>query len=34
MRHQTASMTRYARQKDRGENAATLARVLLVARTA
>jgi integrase len=35
MRHETASMTRrYARQKDRGENAATLSRVLLEARTA
>ena len=35
MRHETASMTRrYARQKDRGENAATLARVLLEAKTA
>lgn len=30
MRHATAGMTRrYARQKDRGENASTLARVLL-----
>jgi integrase len=35
MRHKTASMTRrYARQRDRGQNAATLARVLLEARTA
>ena len=35
MRHETASMTRrYARQKDRGENAAALARELLPARTA
>ncbi len=35
MRHATASMTRrYARQKDRGENAAALANVLLKARTA
>ena len=35
MRHETASMTRrYARQKDRGENAAALARVLLPARSA
>ena len=35
MRHATASMTRrYARQKDRGENAAALARVLLEARSA
>lgn len=35
MRHSTAAMTRrYARQKDRGENAATLARVLLEPRSA
>jgi integrase len=35
MRHATASMTRrYAKVKDRGENAAALARVLLEARTA
>jgi integrase len=35
MRHATASMTRrYAMQRDRGENAAALARVLLPARTA
>jgi hypothetical protein len=35
MRHETASMTRrYARQKDRGENAAALAKALLPARSA
>jgi len=35
MRHATASMTRrYARQKDRGENAAALARVLLQPKSA
>jgi integrase len=35
MRHRSASMTRrYARQKDHGENAATLAKVLLEARSA